>query len=453
MPDGLSEAERYPWLTADAREQLRALHESAHAPRFNHQCGDRLSAAGLARVRAYAQLLASEPPGWAPGRQPAWLAEFAARCHATVPFYRQYGAPPATFADTPTCDRADLSHAPWAFVPDDAALDDLIVYNTSGATGHPLDILSHPEASACYLPLLRAALATRGVELLGGRDPATGRLRVALVLACFQRRTYTYAAVLSFLGGAGFVKINLNTDDWRDPADRARYLDECQPEVLTGDPLSFAELARLEMQHRPKALISTAMALTPGLCAELEARWGCPVIDLYAMNEAGPIAALTPTGYAPLQPRLYFEVLDAEGRPCPLGERGEVTLTGGFNPFLPLLRYRTGDYARLAHVGGQPRLVELEGRAPVVFTGAAGQAINNIDVSGALKRFALPQYQLHQAADGALTLTARKSSAPLEKVRAALLGLFGAEQVVSMAESDPAAAPDGKVRQYTREAA
>ena len=453
MPYSLSEAERYPWLTAEARERLRALHESAYAPRFNHQCGDRLSAAGLARVRAYAQLLATEPPGWAAGQRPAWLAGFAAYCHATVPHYRQYGAPAADFADTPTCGRADLSLAPWAFVPDDAALDDLIVYNTSGATGHPLDILSHPEASASYLPLLRAALATRGVELLGGRDPATGRLRVGLMLVCFQRRTYTYAAVLAYLGGAGFAKINLNPDDWRDPADRARYVDECAPEVLTGDPLSFAELARLDCAHRPKALISTAMTLTAGLRDELEGRFGCPVIDLYAMNEAGPIAALTPTGYAPLQPRLYLEVLDAAGRPCPPSERGEVTLTGGFNPFLPLLRYRTGDYARMEHVGRQPRLVDLEGRAPVVFTGAAGQAINNIDVSGALKRFALPQYKLHQAADGALTLTVRAQGAPLAEVRAALLGMFGAEQALTIVESDPAAAPDGKVRQYTREAA
>jgi phenylacetate-coenzyme A ligase PaaK-like adenylate-forming protein len=34
-----------------------------------------------------------------------------------------------------------------------------------------------------------------------------------------------------------------------------------------------------------------------------------------------------------------------------LGERGEVTPTGGFNFCLPLLRYRTGDYPRLLRRG------------------------------------------------------------------------------------------------------
>ncbi len=453
-PDANREANRYPWLTADAAALLTWLHESDHAPRYNHHCGDRLTAEGLARVRAYEQQLQTTPPGWSPATRPDWLPGFAAYCHATVPFYRAYGQPPADFADTPTCARADLSHAPWAFVPDDLPLDDLIVYNTSGTTGHPLDILSHPEAASKYLPLLRAALATRGVALSGGRDPATGRLRVALVLACFQRRTYTYASVSAYLGGAGFAKVNLNPDDWRDPADRARFLDACAPEVFTGDPLAFAELLTLPLNHRPLALISTAMTLSPALRAELEAHFGCPVIDLYAMNEAGPIAAATPTGYAPLQPHLYIEVLDAAGRPCAPDQRGEVVLTGGFNPFLPLLRYRTGDFARLAYVGGQPRLLDLEGRPPVVFVGAAGQSINNIDVSSVLKRFALPQYRLHQAAAGALTLTVRpRAAVALPEVRAALLGLFGADQPLTVIEADPAAAPDGKVVQYTREVA
>jgi phenylacetate-CoA ligase len=445
MSTALTETERYPWLTPEARSLLAWLHEAEHAPRYNHHCGDRLSAEGLARVRAFEQQLLTTPPGWPASAQPAWLAGFTEHCLATVPAYRPYGSPPADFADVPACTRADLSRAPWAFVPDDVPLDDLIVYNTSGTTGHPLDILSHPETASKYLPLLRAALAMRGLTLSGGP-------RVAMVLVCFQRRTYTYASVSAYLGGAGFAKVNLNLDDWRSPDDRARYLDACRPEVYTGDPLAFAELARLPLRHRPTALISTAMTLLPGLRAELEAHFGCPVIDLYAMNEAGPIAADTPTGYALLQPRLYVEVLNPAGRPCGPGERGEVTLTGGFNLFLPLLRYRTGDFARLAFVGGQPRLLELEGRPPVVFTGTAGQPINNIDVSGLLKRFALPQYQLHQSAGGALTLTL-SAPADVDDLRAALLSLFGPDQALTIVQRDPAAAPEGKVIQYTREAA
>jgi phenylacetate-CoA ligase len=188
MAAALTEAERYPWL------------------RFNHHCGDRLDLAALARVRAFALELQAAPVGWEPGREPPWLSAFAARCFEQVPFYRALGALPPRFADIPTSSRTDLSRAPWAFVPDDLALDDLIVYNTSGTTGHPLDILSHPETASKYLPLLRAALATRGVTLAGGPG-------VAIMLVCWQRRTITYASVSAYLDGAAFAKVNLSPDD------------------------------------------------------------------------------------------------------------------------------------------------------------------------------------------------------------------------------------------------
>lgn len=41
---------------------------------------------------------------------------------------------------------------------------------------------------------------------------------------------------------AGLAKINLHPDDWRDPDDRARYLDALAPEIVAGDPISFAAL-------------------------------------------------------------------------------------------------------------------------------------------------------------------------------------------------------------------
>src|SRR5207253_11178665 len=125
---------------------------------------------------------------------------------------------------------------------------------------------------------------------------------------------------------------------WRHPDDRAKYLDALAPEVITGDPLSFAELATLPLRWRPRALLSTSMALRPALRRTLEERFGCPVLDLYSLNEAGPVAVFDDRagGHVLLQPRMYVEILDRAGRPVPPGERGEVTLTGGFNPCLPL---------------------------------------------------------------------------------------------------------------------
>jgi phenylacetate-CoA ligase len=148
------------------------------------------------------------------------------------------------------------------------------------------------------------------------------------------------------------------------------------------------------------------MMLTQGLRHKLETRFSCPVLDIYSMNEVGPIAVFDPVldGHVLLQPSLHVEILDEGLRPVADGERGEITVTGGFNFCLPLLRYRTGDYGALSKVNGQTMITGLQGREPVRFRTAAGVWINNVDVSHALKTLPAAQFGLHQNADGTLIL-------------------------------------------------
>lgn len=446
--DPSSHNTRFPMLTEAGRQRLHWLEEHPQAPRFNHSGVDRLTAAGAARVAAFERALLSESRGWQAGTLPPWVPEFAAFCCRNVPAYRDDSAP-HPFLDLPTCDRSDLSRAPWEFVPDSQPLDGLIVFQTSGTTGHPLNIITHPEVLSHYWPLLRAALNAYGLALDPARDDGP---RVGVVVVCYQATTYTYVALSSYLNQAGLVKINLHPADWRDPADRTAFLDACQPEIYTGDPVSLAELAALPLTSRPKAIVSTSMALLPGLRLSLEARFGCPVVDVYSMNESGPIAVAAPDGggHWLLSHRLYVEVLDPDGMPCPPGVRGEVALTGGFNPFLPLLRYRTGDWASLDFA--DPRrlhLVGLEGRAPVVFRAADGRSINNIDVTAALKRLTMPQYNLHQFADGTLRLRVAGAPVAEDALRASILALFGPQIPLAIEPFDAAAV--GKVMQYSRD--
>jgi phenylacetate-CoA ligase len=109
-------------------------------------------------------------------------------------------------------------------------------------------------------------------------------------------------------------------------------------------------------------------------------------------------------GFALLQSRLLVEIVDDEGRALPPGQRGEITVTGGFNPWLPLLRYRTGDFAQMAATPHGLVLRELEGRAPVRFRSASGQWLNNIEATRALAAFALTRFSLHQRADASFVL-------------------------------------------------
>lgn len=437
-----TDKDRYPCLTDEGRAMLRFLREHPHAPIFRNESGNRLTKEDLDRVRAFEREVEAAGIGWRAGRKPEWLSAFVETCFAEIPHYRWYGSPPKAFQDIPTIDRSHLSRDIARFVPDTVAVERMMLFQTSGTTGHPLIIPSHPLVAASYLPFHKKALRRFGIQ------PAHGRGKVGVVLLGYQRKCFTYVSVTPAMDESGLAKINLHPDDWRDPDDRARYLDDLAPEVITGDPISFQVLASLPLSHRPRAAVSTAMTLLPGMRERLEARFCCPVLDLYSMNEAGPIAVADPEagGHVLLQHRLYVEILDESGRALPPGERGEVTLTGGFNFCLPLLRYRTGDYASLSFFGDEPVLVGLEGRPPVLFRTLSGEMINNLEVTHALQRFALARFTLHQNRDGGLLLRIDGPASRGDAIRDALLGLFGPGQPLEMREHEPFT---GKVVQYT----
>ncbi len=438
--DAPTDDERYPTLSEHGRRILSFLREHPHAPIFRNLSGNRLTAGDIERVREFERDVTRSEV--APSATAPWIAELVQSCFEQVPYYRRLGSPPARLTDLPTVSRADLSRDIARFVPDHAPIERLINFRTSGTTGHPLLIASHPVVAASYLAFHKRALGRFGVELGHGRG------QVGVVLIGFQRRCFTYVSVTPTMDESGLVKINLHPSDWRHPDDRAKYLDELGAELFTGDPLSFAELLRLPTRARPKALLSTSMALGAGLRGELEARFECPVLDVYSMNEAGPIAVFDPAhaAHVLLQPRLYVEILDTEGLPVAAGERGEITLTGGFNFCLPLLRYRTGDYAQLTKVSGEPALLGLEGRPPVRFRTSSGEWLNNIEVTRALGQFGIPQYILRQGETGALHLRYARYSGGREALLTALRELFGGDAELEVEEVPSF---EGKVVQYT----
>lgn len=143
----------------------------------------------------------------------------------------------------------------------------------------------------------------------------------------------------------------------------------------SGDPRALAEDLR---RHRPQCMIAAASQLVRGLddpdlaqaargCLRtmvfasqflprewkglLRQRWGCPVFDYYSATEmgyGGGMECEADSGYHLREAHHFFEVLDMEtGRPLPPGEIGEVTFTTLSRRAMPLVRYRTGDAARM----------------------------------------------------------------------------------------------------------
>jgi phenylacetate-CoA ligase len=414
----LTEAQRFPLLNDNSRAMLRRLKQHPHAPRWTYECGDRLDAAGLANVQEYARQQQTARRGWQFGEIPGRVREFFEQCRRDVPFYR------ARIADDnwPTFNRSDLQREPWSFVPDSADLTDMIAYRTSGTTGNLLQLPAHPVAPARYLPLFESALAAHGVSLEGGD-------RVSLMQVAAQFRTYTFASISSYLQGAGFTKINLATTEWTEPDDRLRFIEDCAPEIITSDPFALEQLANLPVEIRPKAILSSATLLLPALRQQLRQRFGCPVIDVYSMNETGPIAfARTDVErdeHQILPHNLFVEIMDEGGNLLPPGERGEIVVTGGVNPMLPLVRYRTGDFGAMHFDGDTPHLMSVERRKPVVFRAADGSQVVSIGVTVRLYHIPLPFFSLRQSRDGALLFRTRCDQATEGIIRAALREVFG----------------------------
>lgn len=399
MSDEPTDAQRYPTLSEGGQAILQRMREHPSAPLFRNRSGNRLLAEEVTLLREYESHIAQSPIAWAPGRPPAWLDGFTDEVFAQVPHYRGLSRP-LSFQDIHSVGRGDLAADITRFVPDNVPLERLINFRTTGTTGHPLVMPSHPVVAGRYLAFHKRALRRAGIELRHGRG------EVGVMLLGLQRKCFTYVSVTPTMDESGLAKINLHPNDWRDPADRARYIDAMAPEVIAGDPISFAALLELPVAHRPRALMSVSMALSPALRAQLSDRFGCPVLDVYSMNEAGPLGVYDSEldGYVLLQPGMYVEVLDVSGRPVPEGEIGEIVITGGFNFFLPLLRYRTGDRGALAGTAAGPVIRHLQGRRPVRFLTATGRWVNNVDLTHALAALPLSRYTVHQAADGSTTL-------------------------------------------------
>ena len=438
----LTDTERWPLLDADGFAGLQTVRDHPHAPEWVHVCGDRVVPEDvplLARRAVETTHRTWEPQGetWA---RPTWVDALVDRVATTVPRYRAQarrdGRAPRTLDDVTPVSREDLLRDLASFVPVDVPLDRVLEGSSSGSTGAALVVPLHPLSTAAEVVYLTALAAQAGVTW----EPEPGR--ACLLNVVDQRTAFTYASALTTKGGAPMARVNVHPDGWRSPGDREAFLADVDAQVLSGNPLSLLALAELDVDLHPLVVVSGAAHLTPGARRRLEGRWGVPVVDVYGTREVGLVAADldgTPgtgrtdgtdgtgadaadglTRHSVLPRRLYVEVLDTDGTSVPDGERGDVVVTVDDNPYLPLLRYRTGDTAALVRERGEDGrwrtvLLGLEGRAAVRFQTADGRWVPSVDTTQLLQAYGLAAWHLHQGADGAvrlLALPARPSAAP-----------------------------------------
>jgi phenylacetate-CoA ligase len=451
--------ERHPLMTAGGYETFRRIHEHRHAPRWTYAVGDRVTQSDLEGAQAFRALLGRRArPLAAPSDD---VLEQVERLRSDVLYY--HGALPARvdptrdWAALPTLTRRTLFEQVELMVPLAADLSRLITYETSGTTGPMLRIPTHPGFNAQNHVLAEHAFRVHGVRLA----PQAGET-AALGLSA-QASTYTFASVFSVWNQAGFAKVNLKRSEWPEGVQSARrFCAELAPRLLTGEPQSFAEAMAWELPLRPLGMLSTATALAPALQEKLAQHFNCPVLDWYSLSETGPIAhsAADGQGFQLFPSDLFVEILDEAQRPVSLGERGEIVITTFRNPFLPLLRYRTGDSGRLIEVaaagGVERRLIDLVARQSASFRSADGDVINSVDIARVLHRTGIyVQHECVQRADGSIDLRVQPligMDPQLAALEAGLRQYFGSRQVLRLhVDADLQARAAGKLTMYRSE--
>lgn len=128
-------------------------------------------------------------------------------------------------------------------------------------------------------------------------------------------------------------------------------IEEKKPYLIDGyaESLNFLSnyiLKQGKLSHAPKAVMSSAQALTEQVRASIEDSLGAVVFDKYGSREFSGIAYECGfgSGHHVVDESYFVEIL-VDGRPAEPGEVGEVVITDLTNYSVPLIRYRIGDLA------------------------------------------------------------------------------------------------------------
>ena len=187
-----------------------------------------------------------------------------------------------------------------------------------------------------------------------------------------------------------------------------------RPRMLFGYPSALSLIARHAVKRGQRmddlgirVAFVTSERLYDDQRAALSRVFGCKVANGYGGRDAGFIAHECPAGQLHITVEdIVVELLDAEGRPVPDGQPGEIVVTHLATRDFPFVRYRTGDVAVMgtepcACGRGLPTLREIQGRSTDFVVAADGTVMHGLaliyivrDLPG-VQSFKIVQESLH----------------------------------------------------------
>lgn len=280
------------------------------------------------------------------------LQRTVAHVVAKSPFYRKLlaGLPPGfpnnfdEWATLPTTRPEELVIDAMRFLcvsQDDVVR--MVTVATSGTTGSPKRLAFDAADIESTLDCFRVTMTTlsQAGDTVLVMFPATVQNSVGdLILRCLP------------LYGATGIAGDPTGDPARLAEDLRRYKPQCM--IVATSQLARAKDDPAVIQAARECLHTMVFAsqyLPREMKTEISEKFGCPVFDYYSATEmgyGGGMECEADCGYHLREADHYFEVLDMHAdRPLPPGEVGEVVFTTLSRRAMPLVRYRTGDAARM----------------------------------------------------------------------------------------------------------
>ena len=266
----------------------------------------------------------------------------------------------------------DLSHLPFTSAEDlrnwgdflcvsQGDVQRMVTLHTSGTTGQPK-----------RLAFTDADLArTRDFFAVGMSQLVRAGQRLAVLLPGAERPDGVADLLRQALGSAGVEVVtpppqvhmacqpygenaDLPQNDTKGGEALARWLDQAEAHCLVAAPAQLANLLTWFPAAGPKNLVgvlSSAEPLDAALGQSLRQHWQCEVLDHYGLTETaygGAVECAAHNGFHVRELDVLIEIVDISGnKVLQHGQAGEVVITTLQREAMPLVRYRTGDVARI----------------------------------------------------------------------------------------------------------
>ncbi|GAB6194123.1 DVU_1553 family AMP-dependent CoA ligase [Desulfocastanea catecholica] len=222
-------------------------------------------------------------------------------------------------------------------------IERIVTLRTSGTTGEPKRVFFTAEDLAATADFFRCGMSTLV-------QPG----ETVLILLPGERPDSVGHLLAKALAGSGVKPVVLGpvTDGAATRAELLNHPSAC----LVGIPTQLLSLARTDVdgiiaKGWVKSVLLSTDYVPEAVQVELEQRWGCRVLTHYGMTETGlggGVECEARAGYHLREADLYTEIIDpATGKRVADGVRGEVVFTTLRHRGMPLIRYRTGDLAKM----------------------------------------------------------------------------------------------------------